>query len=125
MGAALQRKQEGEQFTVLDPANLPEKPSFPNRPLFAIGGLAGGLALGVGLTLFFEMQDTSIRTERDVEFALRLPVLAIVPAIEPASANKSTLRIRPTRPFAPGSRSEELARICIKNSSDFAKVLSM
>lgn len=89
MGAALQRKQEGEQFTVLDPANLPEKPSFPNRPLFAIGGLAGGLALGLGLTLFLEMRDTSIRTERDVEFALRLPVLAIVPAIEPMSANKS------------------------------------
>jgi polysaccharide chain length determinant protein (PEP-CTERM system associated) len=91
MGAALQRKQEGEQFTVLDPANLPEKPSFPNRPLFAIGGLVGGFGLGIGLTLFFEMQDSSIRTERDVEFALRLPVLAIVPAIEPASVSKTKL----------------------------------
>jgi polysaccharide chain length determinant protein (PEP-CTERM system associated) len=89
MGAALQRKQEGEQFTVLDPANFPGKPSFPNRPLFAIGGLAGGFGLGIALTLFLEMQDTSIRTERDVEFALRLPVLAIVPAVEPASPGKA------------------------------------
>jgi polysaccharide chain length determinant protein (PEP-CTERM system associated) len=89
MGAALQRKQEGEQFTVLDPANFPEKPSFPNRPLFAIGGLAGGLGLGIALTFFLEMQDTSIRTERDVEFALRLPVLAIVPSVEPASPGKA------------------------------------
>ncbi len=89
MGAALQRKQEGEQFTVLDPANFPGKPSFPNRPLFAIGGLAGGLGLGIVLTLFLELQDTSIRTERDVEFALRLPVLAIVPAVEPASPGKA------------------------------------
>jgi polysaccharide chain length determinant protein (PEP-CTERM system associated) len=93
MGAALERKQQGEQFVVLDPANLPSAPSFPNRPLFALGGLAGGLALGVGLTLFLEMQDTSIRSERDVEFALRLPVLAMVPAIEAASA---------TRPAASG-----------------------
>ena len=88
MGAALERKQQGEQFVVLDPANLPTTPSFPNRPLFALGGLAGGLVLGIGLTLFLEMQDTSIRSERDVEFALRLPVLAMVPAIEPSSAVK-------------------------------------
>ena len=86
MGAALQRKQEGEQFTVLDPANLPDKPAFPNRRLFALGGLLGGLALGIGLALVLEIQDTSIRSERDAEFALRLPVLAIVPAIQPESA---------------------------------------
>ena len=48
MYADLQRKQQGEQFRVLDPANLPDKPSFPNRPLFAAGGLGGGLALGLG-----------------------------------------------------------------------------
>jgi len=88
MGAALERKQQGEQFVVLDPANLPSAPSFPNRPLFALAGLAGGLALGVGLTLFLELQDTSFRSERDVELALRLPVLAMVPAIDAESATR-------------------------------------
>ena len=33
MATNLERRQEGEQFTVLDPANLPDRPSFPNRPL--------------------------------------------------------------------------------------------
>jgi polysaccharide chain length determinant protein (PEP-CTERM system associated) len=90
MAVNLERKQEGEQFSVLDPANLPDKPSFPNRPLFALGGLAGGLALGVGISFFLEMKDSSFKTERDVEFALHLPVLAMVPAIEPllAKSNK-------------------------------------
>jgi polysaccharide chain length determinant protein (PEP-CTERM system associated) len=88
MATDLERKQQGEQFRVLDPANLPEKPSFPNRPMFAGGGLAGGLALGLGLALLIEMQNTSMRTERDVEFALRLPVLAIVPAIDPVGSKK-------------------------------------
>ena len=62
MATDLERKQQGEQFRVLDPANLPDKPSFPNRPLFAGGGLAGGLALGIGLALLIEMQNTSMRT---------------------------------------------------------------
>ncbi len=83
---ALQQAQQGEQFRVLDPANLPTKPSFPNRPLFALGGLGGGLGLGLALAFLLEMKDTSFKTERDVEFALQLPVLAMVPAIEPPSA---------------------------------------
>jgi polysaccharide chain length determinant protein (PEP-CTERM system associated) len=89
MAADLERHQEGENFSILDPANLPDKPSFPNRPMFAFGGLAGGLALGVGIAFFLESQDTSFRSERDVELALRLPVLAMVPAIEPLMARKS------------------------------------
>ena len=84
----LERKQEGEQFVVLDPANLPDKPSFPNRPLFAAGGLGGGLALGLGIAFFLEMKDSSFKTERDVEFALHLPVLAMVPEVVPQSAKK-------------------------------------
>ena len=90
MASDLERRQEGEQFRVLDPANLPDKPSFPNRPLFALGGFGGGLALGLGLAIFLEMQDTSLRTERDVELSLRLPVLAMIPAIEPLSVQKPT-----------------------------------
>jgi polysaccharide chain length determinant protein (PEP-CTERM system associated) len=89
MATDLQRQQQGEQFRVLDPANLPDKPSFPNRPKFALGGLGAGLALGLGLAFLLEMKDTSMRSERDIEFALRLPVLAMVPAIEPLSGKKA------------------------------------
>ena len=88
MAAALDRKQQGEQFRVLDPANLPDKPSFPNRPLFAAGGLGGGLALGFVIAFLLEMKDSSLKTERDVEFALRLPVLAMIPEIETTIAGK-------------------------------------
>src|SRR5437899_2369578 len=52
--AAMVREQQGEQMRVLNAADLPESPSFPNRLLFAGGGLAGGLALGLGLALWLE-----------------------------------------------------------------------
>lgn len=87
MATDLQRQQQGEQFRVLDPANLPDKPSFPDRTLFAVGGLVGGLGLGLGLAFLLEMRDTSLRTERDVEYYLRLPLLIMIPAIEPSGAN--------------------------------------
>jgi len=81
MAADLDRRQQGEQFKILDPANLPEKPSFPQLRLFAAGGVAGGLGLAFGLALLFEMQDTSLHSEREVEVALHLPVLAMLPVI--------------------------------------------
>ncbi len=89
MAKELQQEQEGEQFRVLDPANLPMTPSFPKPPLFALAGLAGGLGLGLGLAFLLEMRDSSLRSERDVEFALRLPVLAIVPSIVPGSSKRT------------------------------------
>jgi polysaccharide chain length determinant protein (PEP-CTERM system associated) len=85
MAQTLTEQQEGEQFTLLDPANLPDRPSVPRPKLFAAGGLAGGLGLGLGLAFLLEMQDTSIRNERDVEFILHLPVLAMIPEVEPDS----------------------------------------
>ena len=79
MAADLERNQEAEQFRLLEAANLPAAPSFPNRLLFALGGLGGGLALAIGLAFVLAMRDTSLRTEKDVELVLQLPVLAQVP----------------------------------------------
>ncbi|MGC2421440.1 MAG: Wzz/FepE/Etk N-terminal domain-containing protein [Candidatus Acidiferrales bacterium] len=107
MATSLEQEQEGEQFSVLDAANLPNEPSFPNRLLFALGGTGGGLALGLAITLFLEKRDTSLRTEGDVELALHLPLLAMIPAIEPASAKNGKLALNPRRlkPETTGARS--------------------
>ncbi len=88
MATDLERRQQGEQFRVMDPANLPERPSFPNRPLFALGGLGSGVALGLGLALVLEMRDKSLRNERDVEFYLQLPTLALVPSVSAPNGKK-------------------------------------
>ncbi len=89
MATELERRQQGEQFRVLDPPNLPERPSFPNRPLFSFGGLGIGLALGVGLLHFSETRDKSLRTERDVEIHLRVPILAVISSFGPVTGGKN------------------------------------
>lgn len=88
MATELEKRQQSERFRIYDPANLPDKPSFPNRLLFAVGGLGGGLSLGLGLALLLEMRDTSLKTERDVELILELPVLAMVAVVGPPSGKK-------------------------------------
>jgi polysaccharide chain length determinant protein (PEP-CTERM system associated) len=107
MATDLERRQEGEQFRVLDPANLPDKPSFPNRLLFALSGFGGGLAIGLALAFVFEMQDTSLRSERDVESVLRLPVLATIPAMEPlAVLRREPLGLQLRRKFKIGNSAD-------------------
>lgn len=76
---AMELDQQGETMRVLQPADLPDSPSFPNRWLFAGGGLASGLALGFGLALWLELRDKAVRTEEDVIAVLELPVLSQVP----------------------------------------------
>jgi uncharacterized protein involved in exopolysaccharide biosynthesis len=72
------------EFRILDRANLPEGPSFPNRLYFLLGGLAVGLALGIGIIVLREVRDKALRTEEDVEFFLQLPTLANIPSVEGA-----------------------------------------
>ncbi|MGE5326501.1 MAG: Wzz/FepE/Etk N-terminal domain-containing protein, partial [Deltaproteobacteria bacterium] len=84
MAVDLERQQQGQQFRIMDPADLPQKPSFPNRPFFAGAGLGAGIALGLGITLILEYRDRSLRSEGDVEAFLHLPTLAMVPTIESA-----------------------------------------
>ncbi len=85
----LESEQQSEQFRVYDPPSLPDKPSFPKKTIFAGGGLGGGFALGLGILFLIAASDKSLHSERDVEIALKLPVLASVPALEVAASHAS------------------------------------
>jgi protein tyrosine kinase modulator len=80
------QKQTGE-FRVLDVANLPASPSFPNHMYFGLGGLGVGVFLGLALVVLGEARDKTLRTEQDVEFFLQLPTLANIPSVAAAQRN--------------------------------------
>lgn len=75
----MNNQSQGERMFVLNPASMPDAPSFPVRWYFAAGGLGAGLALGLGLSFWLELRDKAIRNEADAEAALELPMLAAVP----------------------------------------------
>jgi polysaccharide chain length determinant protein (PEP-CTERM system associated) len=77
----LEERQMGEQFKLLEPARLPERPISPNRPQIYTMGALGGLAIGLGLALFLDYRDRSFRTEAELIHAFALPVLALVPTM--------------------------------------------
>jgi capsular polysaccharide biosynthesis protein len=98
--------KQNDRFHVLDPANLPNEPSFPKLPLFAGGGFGGGLLLSLGLSLLLEMHDTSMRSEHDVEVVLHLPVLAMIPVI---AANSG--KVRPQTSLSVTYKAKEHAKV--------------
>ena len=92
MATDLEHQQESEQFRVLDPPSLPDKPSFPKRSYFAGAGLGAGLALALAIMYLIALLDKSMHTERDVEVCLNLPVLSTVPLLDvPQSESKTEL----------------------------------
>jgi polysaccharide chain length determinant protein (PEP-CTERM system associated) len=91
LGERLENEQQSEQFRVMDSPNLPEKPSFPNRLMFAAGGFGGGIFFGLALAVLLEIKDKSLRNEQDIEAVLQLPTLAMIPTVNPVKARSKGL----------------------------------
>ncbi len=88
MAAEAEQRWQGERFKVLDPANLPDRPYFPNLVLLGIGGLVLGSVAGLGMAVAAEYLDHSIKSADQLEALLGTPALATIPLIR--SANRRT-----------------------------------
>lgn len=78
MATDLEKRQQGEQFRILDQPNLPDSPTYPRRIVFVLGGLVAGIALGLFVSALLEYKDTALRSERDVWAFTQLPTLAVI-----------------------------------------------
>ncbi len=75
----LEKRQKGERFRILDPANLPEAPFKPDRVKVGLAGILLGLGSGVGLGFIREKLDSSVHKPEKVEQLTSVPVLALIP----------------------------------------------
>jgi len=82
--ASLSKNMEAEQtggtLRIIDPAYLPTKPFQPDPLRVMLMSCVLGLGLGAGIVLLLEYGDASFRKPEDLEQALGLPVLAVIPS---------------------------------------------
>jgi protein tyrosine kinase modulator len=77
----MEKKQKGEQFQILDPANFPLKPFRPNRSMIILYSLFLGLAGGFGLAFLWDNLDTSFKRGDEITGYVNIPLLATIPAL--------------------------------------------
>ena len=75
----MQRTMPQNPATIWEKAEISDFPAKPKVGQNMAIAVAVGLALGVGLAFLIEYLDTSVKTMQDVESAIGVPVLAVIP----------------------------------------------
>jgi polysaccharide biosynthesis transport protein len=91
MGSVQQESFPIPQARVISPAAPPQK-SKPTAGLILAMGLFGGIALGAALGFLREIMDRVFRTSAQIEAALQVPCLSLVPLLR-----NTAKKIRPPR----------------------------
>lgn len=118
MAARLEQVQKGQQFRVLDPAYMPERPSFPNRGLFALAGAVGGLLLGMALAVGIDALDPTMKDADSVRAAFAFPVLAVIPYVKPREQVRLARMPIETKSREPGDGQPPGRRLSFKRRGD-------
>jgi len=79
-------------ITLLDHAIPPLSPVSPNKKLNLALGLIIGLFLGVGVAFFLDYLDNTFHRPEDIEKALGLNTVAVVPRFDPAQLGSGILK---------------------------------
>jgi uncharacterized protein involved in exopolysaccharide biosynthesis len=85
MAASLATDINNETYKIIDEANLPDRPAFPNRVQIVLMGLGAGFFLGLAAVAGREYLDPTLGSEHEAARVLNLPILICIPEI-PAHA---------------------------------------
>ncbi|MGO8791849.1 MAG: XrtA system polysaccharide chain length determinant [Terriglobia bacterium] len=77
----LERRQQGQQFRIIDPPSFPMKPTGAVRAKIRLGGLGAGLALGLVLAFLIETKDHSLRDEQELRRLFSFPLMVGLPTL--------------------------------------------
>jgi polysaccharide chain length determinant protein (PEP-CTERM system associated) len=81
MSATVETDKKNETYKIIDEANLPVKPVYPNRTQIILLGIGGGFAIGIAAAFGREFMDSTISSEEEAVAVLNLPILAIISEI--------------------------------------------
>lgn len=83
--ARIARASTISSINIIDPAIAPEQPVKPNKKKNLLLALIVGAMAGVGVAFFIEYLDDTIKDAETAKRLLGLPILAVIPYIEPKS----------------------------------------
>ena len=89
-----ENRQFGEQYRLIETANLPLGEEPPTRIHFLLGGLILGCAVGLGGVIGIELLKPGFRRSEEVETYLGLPVMASIPPFETGMIGMGLARSR-------------------------------
>ena len=75
----LEKEQKGERYSILEPAEVPDSPYFPNRRAFLLLGIVLGFGGGVGYASLAEYMDRTVRGAKAVANVTGSLPLAVIP----------------------------------------------
>jgi uncharacterized protein involved in exopolysaccharide biosynthesis len=81
MARRMEEYWSGDYFRVLDPAYFPRRPIRPYAFLFVLAGIVLGLAAGLTASIAADFLDNSVKSERELEALLSLPILSTIPRV--------------------------------------------
>ncbi len=87
-------RQFGEQYRIIEPANLPSGEESPTLDHFLLGGLVLGCAIGLGGAIGIELLKPGFRRPEEVESYLGLRVIASIPLFETGMIGMGSTRSR-------------------------------
>jgi succinoglycan biosynthesis transport protein ExoP len=92
MAADLEKRQEGQQFRLVDRPSLPTVPTSPNRFKISFGSVAAGLGLGLALAFLLDTMDRSFHSEEEVSQRFSVPLVIGVPLLLTVQEERSQAR---------------------------------
>ena len=78
----IESSSRGQRITVIESANVPSRPSGPNRKKVATMGVGLGLGLAGGFFALMELLNSAIRRPAEMRSRFQITPLAVIPYIE-------------------------------------------
>lgn len=94
MATDLEKRQQGEQFRMIDPPHLPQKPYWPNRPMLSLAGLGLGTLFGLGIIIALELMNPLVYRDEELQNLLGKKVLVCIPPLPTEREQRRHLRYR-------------------------------
>lgn len=118
---ALETRQASQnsiaQASIIDAAETPMVPAWPNKPLMFLLSLVVGVGAGIAVITAQELMVSGMRTVADIEGTLGIPLIGAIPSLKKVPRPADVLLEKPTSQFAEALRNVRASIMGVKSAA--------